>query len=259
MYKKSMVIASLVLNIMLLSTMPVMAQDSYKRVLFACGSNGHGEVVWGAGFLAGNPPYLFGEPEYHALLESSTFALAGTAQVEDAVDSWYLFKEGTAKVAGAMRAQWTGIDGKRHDLIILFKSTKETRGIVGHLWSPPTPGVPKWGDVCILGVGIPEIALQVPLPEPEDMDPNSATLAFCGIHTYGDVKEKISGVAHLIIYDWTDMKIREFLLNLWIDEPGTYVALVWLSYETISLEEWFGPGPEILLPAKVLEVHIKLI
>jgi len=257
MYKKSMVIASLVLNIMLLSTMPVMAQESYKRVSFACESNGHGLVVWGAGVLAGNPPYLFGEPEYHALLESSTFAIGGTAQVEDTVDFWYLFKEGTVKVAGAMRAQWTGNDEESHNLKIQFKSNEETLGIVGHLWSPPIPGVPKWGDVCILGVGIPEMAL--PLPEPEYMDPNSATLAFCGIYTYGDVKEKISGVAHLIIYDWTDIKIREFLLNLWIDEPGTYVTLAWMSYETISPEEWFGPGPEILLPAKVLNVNIKLI
>ena len=259
MYKGKAVVVSLVLSAMLLSMMPVMAQESYNRIAFACEAKGPGLVIWGAGMLPGPVPYLFGEPEYHALLETSTFALAGTAKVE-----WsdfelpgslerYLFEEGTAKIGGAMRAQWTEIDGESRELTIVFKSTEETLGLFVHGWSE-TP--PKLGNSYLLVVGNP---VPPPITDIEDMDPSLATLTFRGIYRHGDLIEKISGVAYVLIFDWPDwMGNRELILNLWISELGTYVAMVWLSYEA-PLSGAIGPGPEILLPARVLKVKIKLI
>jgi len=267
MPKRISVVALLVLGAMLLSMMPVMAQGSYNRIVFACEAKGPGLVVWGAGVLPGPVPYLFGTPEYHALLETSTFSLAGTAKVEWSDFDFgaetyfcYLFEEGTAKIAGTMRAQWTApIDGESHELTIAFESTEETLGFFAGVWSSHPF---KWGHTYLLGIGDP-----VPLPDVEtieDMDPQFATLAFHGIYRHGDVTEKISGVAHLFTEDFPEssMKVRDFILNLWIDkpgEPGTYVALGWFNYVSGSPEDLFGPGPEILLPARVLKVKTKLI
>lgn len=251
MNKKSLYMASLILSLSLLSTlaMPVMAKESYNRILFGCEAEGPGLVVWGRFVVPGGNPVL-GWPEHVEDLQESAMYLTGESEFEEGI-----LKEGSVEVLVTLTAQWATDDGESHNLAILLVSTEETTGIYG--WGKIDSAIIH--DYLLVGCS----------PQPGGHpDPKFATLDVVGIYENDDGTLEISGQGYLLAADYVAKgvgRIRVVHLSLWIEELETYVTFLWLSREGILYCDPTGTGwgpwePVATIPAaKVLKIHIKLI
>ena len=228
MRKRTTVVASLFLCVMLLSTMPVMAQQS-NRLVFTLHAKGSNIVFWG-------------DTLHHS---EGIFNFAGTSSAEE-IEGYgflaYTIEEGSVHAAGNLRAIWTTDDGSHHELRVSLFSAEETSGLYGV--SEEAFGDDPWG-ICVWFQPYP--------------------LTYQGWYIHDGVKEKISGAASMLVAcqtkspDYSGTIVDKWWI-IWtfleIDDN-----LVGVHFTELILPHWYyGDGLWAYVPAaKKLIVQISLV
>lgn len=231
MRKKMLVVASLFLCVMLLSTMPVMAQQS-NRLTFTLHAVGSSYIYWIDRFYNSTGIFDFG----------------GTSMVEEYVGPpqppfpAYTFEEGSVHAAGVLSVEWTTNDGSHHELRVSLFSVEETSGVYFML-EEADPTHP-WG-LC---------GWFQPIP-----------LTYRGWHIHDGIKEKISGTAsilaapHLKAPDYSGTTVRKWwIIWTFLELDGYSVGIY---FTELTIPHWYyGDGQYAYVPAaKVLIVEMRLI
>jgi len=232
MYKRISVFAWLILSVMLLLTMPVMAQQS-NRLVFTLHAEGSSLVVWSDGWFGQILEWYVAE---------GVFNFAGTSLVEETEEyefPVYILEEGSVHAAGNLYIEWIADDGSHHELKLRLFGTEETSG--GYFMEEEGDPTHPWG---LCGMFIPQ------------------PFTYQGWHTHDGIREGISGNAgvlagcHTKAPDYTGTLIEKWwIVWVWLEIDGNIVAV-----QFAELAFWWYPGQWIWVPAaQVLEVQIRLI
>lgn len=223
-----MVIASLVLNIMLLSTMPVMAQQS-NRLVFTLHAKGSSIMFW-SGTL---------------YVAEGVFNFAGTSLAEETEEYGfpvYILEEGSVHAAGDLFVKWTADDGSHHEIRVSLFGAEETFG--PYFMFDQAIGTDPFG-ICGWF--------------------NPQNLTYQGQHIHDGIKEEISGeVSILAACQTKDPDYSGTIVDKWwiiwtfLEIDGN---LVGVQFTELTIPHWYyGSGQVAYVPAaQVLKVQTRLI
>lgn len=231
MRKRIAVVASLFLCVVLLSSMPVMAQQS-NRLVFMLHAEGSSTVIWGS--------TLF--------YSDGVFNFAGTSlgeEIEGYEFPAYTLEEGSVHAAGDLWVKWTTNDGNHHEIRVTLLNTKETSGLYGV--SDEAFGDDPWG-MC---------GLFEPYP-----------LTYRGWLIHDGIKEKISGTASILAAcqlkapDYSGDPVNKWwLVWTFLEIDGNMIGV---QFTELTIPNWwYGEPPnyqQAYVPAaQKLNVRIRVI
>lgn len=233
MNKSRLLVTSLFLCIMLMSSMPALAEQP-NRLTFSLHAMGSSYIYWIDRF-------------YNS---SGASNFAGTSMVEEGIIGGspfpvYILEEGTVHAAGNLYVTWTTNDGSQHELIVSLFNTEETSG--GYYMLEEGDPTHPWG---LCGMFLPTYY---------------HPLTFKGWHIYEGIKEKISGATgivagcHLKAPDGSGTTVDKWwIIWTYLEIHGNLVAI---QFTELTLPNWsHGEGEISYVPAaQTLTVQIRLI
>ena len=254
MYKRTALVASLLLAIVLLSAIMIPAQASakqQKQLKFQSIIKGPGILYWG---IAKLPTISWGSQEYSDTLDESDVKIAGISDAQGVVPpnptvEKMLELSNIQLDKMELTAGWT--TPSMHELRLRFESTVETDGVYVESWWPNDIG--EWnilGDALQYGFN-----QNYANDELEQYNPVHATLQITGTYKVDNVEYAISGRACVFIFDFLsgDYPGEMIWVCLWIDSPvSSYVTLAWCSRDMIG-----ASGTEGVPPAQQLIIYMK--
>ncbi|MHA1596389.1 MAG: hypothetical protein ACTSWV_01965 [Candidatus Asgardarchaeia archaeon] len=207
----SIFVASFLLN-PTLSTVYAKPQGR-EFIVFGSISQGRGMVSWGLSFYPREPsqePYKYGEQEYMATLERSTFVVAGFSSHLTYDTSYNIWMLRDVKSSGVMVLVWNH-EGVKHRLVIRVRSVAGTEGIYGKTEN----------EMLLFGVDVDLLIANVE----NGLDPKNAKMVFRGTLD----GERVNGTIHVALSYNPEVEegSRVVLVNLYINEYNKYVAVLW--------------------------------